>query len=114
MLDFFQSEPVTILRNTYAGVDKYNKDKWERVEIQSEAIVAFKGSSRLVQNEGTDFVTDLNLVFAEGTDVRTDDIFIVRQLKWECDGWLIPQNGSMIPDDFLPADIYVPVKRKEQ
>jgi hypothetical protein len=113
-LDFFNGETVTIKRKTSAGLDKYNREITTETETQVEAIVAFKGSSRTVDGEGTDFVTQLNLVFSENTDVRPDDTFIVRGTKWECDGWLLPQDGNQIPGDFLPADIYVPVKRIEK
>jgi hypothetical protein len=114
MLDFFKGEPVTIQRKTYGERDKYNKPTEVITETTVEAVVAFKGSAREVQNDGSAFTTQLNLVFAEGTDVRVDDTFIVRGEKWETDGWLLPQNANMIVDAFIPADIYVPVKRKEK
>jgi hypothetical protein len=113
-MSWFNGEAVTIQRKAYAGVDKYNKDKWDDIEIPATALVAFKGSTRNVKAEGTDYVTQLNLVFPEGTDVRPSDTFIVRGQKWECDGWLIPQAGNLFANDFLPADIYVPIKRVEQ
>lgn len=110
-LDFFKGEQVTIQRKTLTGLDKYNRETSIVTEEQVEAIVAFKSSSRTINEEGTDFVTQLNLIFSEGTDVQVGDTFIVRGTKWEMDGWLMPQDGNQIIDSILSADIYVPVKR---
>lgn len=112
-LDFFTGETVTIHRKMPNGFDKYNKEQFLDVDVEEIALVAFKGSAREVKAEGTEYVTQLNLVFSEGTDVRPSDTFTVRGEKWECDGWLIPQNGNMLAGDFIPADIYVPIKRKK-
>lgn len=114
MLNFFTGEPVTIQRKTFNGVDKYGVESFSVSESLVGAIVAYKNSTRTVANEGIKFDTQINLIFPEGTDLRHDDTFIVRGEKWETDGWYVPLVSSIMPNDFLPADVHIPVKRIKQ
>ena len=111
MLSFFRGEDITILRKTFIAEDNdWGLPVATVTEIEAQAVVAFRSSTREENIEEEAFSTDLKLIFSEGTVIYPDDVFIVRGTLWVKDGEsLQPQN--IFGRKFMETPVVVNIKQ---
>lgn len=104
------TEPVTVIRKSMNGRDELGKAIWIESEFTiNNAIVAPRVSEKVVDGVIQYFYDSLYVIyFPAGTQILSDDKFIVRGDRFLKDG--NPKRWDLAGDGFNPAGVEVNVR----
>lgn len=118
-LTFFTGEEVIIVRSEYTGnKNRAGNEIPTETRIPTSAIIhigkAMNETSMVTEINDYQTVQDNNitLIFPEGTEIKADDKFIVRQTLWEING----RQLDFYPDitkRFIPQPVIVKIRQRK-
>lgn len=79
-------EQITQIRQSSSGTDAYGEPILITTEVELSAIVAARTGSKTVGAAEITVTSGLTVYLPPATDVRNDDIFIVRGVRYVLDG----------------------------
>lgn len=79
-------ESITQIRQSSSGTDAYGEPIIVTTEIELEAIVAARTGSKTVGAAEITVTSGVTLYLPPNTEVRNDDIFVVRGIRYVVDG----------------------------
>jgi hypothetical protein len=114
MMSFFRGETVSILRK---DVDNETFDEYgipletKTTIVIKDVIVDYNMTTAVGTIEEKALSTQVTLYFPKGTIIKDEDVFVIRNTKWEIDGHFENMALNPLGNTFLKAGVVVKVKQ---
>lgn len=113
-MSFFRGETVSIIRKTIntTMTDEYGVPiETKNTIVVKNVIVDFNTTTSIGTIEEQALKTEVSLYFPKGTILKDEDIFVIRNTKWEANGLHEDYTLNPLGNSFLNAGVVVKVKQ---